>query len=97
MCGIAGGIWIDPRNSLSRTTRRMTAALKHRGPDDSGTHYVDWSHDGMGRILPGVALGFRRLSIIDLKTGHQPLSNEDGTIQIIFNARSTTIVNSDDA
>jgi asparagine synthase (glutamine-hydrolysing) len=52
----------------------MTNSIVHRGPDDAG-HYSG----------PGIGLGFRRLSIIDLEGGHQPLSNEDGTIWIAFN------------
>jgi asparagine synthase (glutamine-hydrolysing) len=52
----------------------MAAMIRHRGPDDEG-YYVSGP----------VALGFRRLSIIDLKSGHQPLSNEDGSIWIVFN------------
>lgn len=54
--------------------QRMTTLLTHRGPDDVGFHQE-----------PGVALGHRRLSIIDLQTGHQPLSNEDGSIWVAFN------------
>ena len=49
-------------------------SMHHRGPDDEGCY-----------LSGNVALGFRRLSIIDLKSGHQPLSNEDGTIWIVFN------------
>src|SRR3990172_10953181 len=52
----------------------MTDAIRHRGPDDEGFHV--WGQ---------VGLGFRRLSIIDLSGGHQPLSNEDGTVWIVFN------------
>ena len=52
----------------------MADTIQHRGPDDEG-YYVSGP----------VGLGFRRLSIIDLKSGHQPLSNEDGTIWIVFN------------
>lgn len=54
----------------------MTKALIHRGPDDEGVYYSPDGH---------ATLGFRRLSIIDLNTGHQPLSNEDGSIWISFN------------
>lgn len=86
MCGIAGGIWIDPRNSLTpEQLRRMTNAMEHRGPDDEGLYFQDWCHDGTGKILPGVALGFRRLAIIDLDSGKQPMSNEDDSIQLVFN------------
>jgi asparagine synthase (glutamine-hydrolysing) len=52
----------------------MCAVIRHRGPDDEGTH-----------VEPGVALGMRRLSIIDLATGQQPMSNEDGTVWVVFN------------
>jgi len=52
----------------------MCAAMVHRGPDDEGIY-----------VAPGVGLGMRRLSIIDLGNGHQPLSNEDGTVWIVFN------------
>jgi len=54
--------------------KAMADTMYHRGPDDDG-YYVSGS----------IGLGFRRLSIIDLQTGHQPVSNEDGTVQIIFN------------
>lgn len=66
----------------------MTDAISHRGPDDEG-HWIAAPKTNQsvinGTPSPGVALGFRRLSIIDLTTGHQPLGNEDGTIQIVFN------------
>ena len=52
----------------------MTAVIAHRGPDSDGFH-----------VSNGVGLGFRRLSIIDLSTGDQPLANEDGTIWVVFN------------
>ena len=60
--------------------RRMTAELTHRGPDDEGV-YFDRPENGTA----GAALGHRRLSIIDLAGGHQPLSNEDGTVWTAFN------------
>ncbi len=86
MCGIAGAIWTDPRLTVTESTlSRMTDALTHRGPDDSGNYYQPWRHDLSGQLHPGVALGFRRLSIIDIRGGHQPLSNEDGSIQVVFN------------
>ena len=53
---------------------RMTEALHHRGPDESGYH-----------VEPGVGLGHRRLSIIDVATGQQPLFNEDGSVAVVFN------------
>ncbi len=52
----------------------MLDTIRHRGPDDEGTY-----------IAPQIGLGHRRLSIIDLNTGHQPLSNEDGTVWVVFN------------
>lgn len=76
MCGISGIVDFSGPRVSSETLVRMTDAIRHRGPDDFGEY-----------ISPnGVAgLGFRRLSIIDLSTGHQPLSNEDGTVWIEFN------------
>ncbi|HKS43357.1 MAG TPA: asparagine synthase (glutamine-hydrolyzing) [Blastocatellia bacterium] len=77
MCGIAG--MFEPETRMSATERRETLKrmcdrIEHRGPDDEG-FYVEG----------GVALGMRRLSIIDLFTGHQPISNEDGSVWIVFN------------
>ncbi len=81
MCGIAGAAWSSDAPPLSRETlERMTNAIRHRGPDDAGTYFS--SGDGSAW---GAALGFRRLSIIDRSTGHQPLSNEDGSVWIVFN------------
>lgn len=80
MCGIAGAAWTSHGQALETgTLRAMTDALVHRGPDDEG-HWRNNYPDGSG-----VALGFRRLSIIDLEGGHQPLANEDETIWIAFN------------
>ena len=67
----------------------MIAVLAHRGPDDSGTYFSataggEHTEISAGRGC-GAALGHRRLSIIDLAGGHQPLSNEDGTVWIAFN------------
>ena len=75
MCGICGAAWLDSDPGLSADLlTRMTDRLKHRGPDDSGAYRDQHA-----------ALGFRRLSIVDLAGGHQPLSNEDGTIWTVFN------------
>jgi asparagine synthase (glutamine-hydrolysing) len=74
MCGVAGFWNADKRPFDSAALRRMTRALQHRGPDEEGYHEE-----------PGIALGHRRLSIIDLSSGQQPLSNEDGSIWIAFN------------
>ncbi len=64
----------------------MTDVLRHRGPDDAGsyTSAVQDARRGDGPV-PGVALGHRRLSIIDVAGGHQPLANEDGSVWIVFN------------
>jgi asparagine synthase (glutamine-hydrolysing) len=75
MCGICGVIDLTGEHQTSREhLEAMARAISHRGPDDAG-YYLD----------PPVALGFRRLSIVDLSGGHQPMSNEDGTVWIIFN------------
>jgi asparagine synthase (glutamine-hydrolysing) len=75
MCGICGKLNFDRREPVSRSLlRRMTDSLVHRGPD------------GSGEFVSGpIALGHRRLSIIDLDTGAQPMANEDGSVQVVFN------------
>ena len=73
MCGIAG-FYLRNRTAELGDIRAMCHAIEHRGPDDEGV-----------RVEGGCAIGMRRLSIIDLNTGHQPISNEDGTIWIVFN------------
>src|SRR3712207_6548018 len=70
MCGIAGMFERPDRAAI----QRMAAAMQHRGPDDE-SFYEDEQ----------VALAFRRLAIIDVAGGRQPLANEDGTVQVIFN------------
>jgi asparagine synthase (glutamine-hydrolysing) len=90
MCGIAGATWTADGEPLSaETVARMTEAVAHRGPDDEGTYFSPDPGKRPGRCerpgRSGVALGHRRLSIIDLAGGHQPLSNEDGTVWIVFN------------
>src|SRR4051812_31860289 len=75
MCGIAG--LIDPSlcpEEARAHLRGMLDLIVHRGPDGTGTH-----------IAPGVALGMRRLSIIDLEGGWQPIWNEDQSIGVVFN------------
>ncbi len=85
MCGIAGGLWFDASLAIAASTLdAMTDSLVHRGPDDRGCHLEPLTRDATG-VTPGVALGFRRLSIIDLAGGHQPLSNEDGSVWMVFN------------
>ncbi|MCA9145889.1 MAG: asparagine synthase (glutamine-hydrolyzing) [Planctomycetaceae bacterium] len=86
MCGITGAIWTDPKLAIDAPTLRgMTDVLRHRGPDDEGTYASEFRLRPPYEAMPGVALGFRRLSIIDLEGGHQPMSNEDGTIWVVFN------------
>ena len=75
MCGIAGIVFAGGTPPEGRRLiERMTAAIAHRGPDDSGYH-----------VDTGVALGHRRLSIIDVGGGHQPIYNEDRTACVVFN------------
>src|SRR5579864_1193824 len=75
MCGIAGivgaerDLWVSPAD-----VRRMCDQIIHRGPDDEGVY-----------VKGHVGLGMRRLSIIDLSSGHQPIHNEDKTVWIVFN------------
>src|SRR5689334_1202248 len=74
MCGICGAFNFSEVPVDGELIDRMTNVIRHRGPD------------GTGRFLSGyVGLGHRRLSIIDLSGGSQPISNEDGSIQIVFN------------
>jgi asparagine synthase (glutamine-hydrolysing) len=75
MCGISGIFYYDrTRHAEPDTLAQMRTVARHRGPDDHGD-YIDGS----------VGLAFNRLSIIDLSGGHQPMSNEDGSVWIIFN------------
>ena len=74
MCGIAGFISYDGRPDKEPLVQAMCDTLSHRGPDGSGYHCDRYA-----------ALGHRRLSIIDVSGGAQPLGNEDGSIQIVFN------------
>lgn len=74
MCGIAGILHRGRQPDAPQRVKAMADSIVHRGPDDEGF----WS-DG------DAALGFRRLSIVDLETGHQPMSNEDGTVWVVFN------------
>lgn len=77
MCGIAGILALQPERSgppKREHARRMTDALVHRGPDEGDVH-----------LEPLVALGHRRLSIIDVASGQQPMFNEDDTVGVVFN------------
>ena len=80
MCGIAGFVESsDVRSPFSRErasglVHEMCQSIRHRGPDDEGV-----------LVEPGMAFGMRRLSIIDVATGHQPIHNEDRSVSIVFN------------
>jgi asparagine synthase (glutamine-hydrolysing) len=75
MCGIAGKFNFEPDHPIApEHVRAMTSVIAHRGPDADGFYFG-----------PGIGLGHRRLSIIDLATGDQPLANEDGSVRVVFN------------
>ena len=73
MCGIAGFVLREGRAEL-RLLQAMCDRIRHRGPDDEGFH-----------LDRGCGIGMRRLSIIDLVAGHQPIANEDGSLWVVFN------------
>jgi asparagine synthase (glutamine-hydrolysing) len=90
MCGIAGVLSAVPDPQAGALVGAMTDALQHRGPDDSGV----WSlaGDRAGRTAPidlvkpaDIVLGHRRLSIVDVAGGAQPMENEDGSVCVVFN------------
>ena len=75
MCGIAGLVAPERLHADDRArVIRMRDVISHRGPDDAGLYEDEHA-----------ILGHRRLSIVDLAAGHQPLANEDGSITIVFN------------
>ncbi|HEX9443861.1 MAG TPA: asparagine synthase (glutamine-hydrolyzing) [Candidatus Binatia bacterium] len=74
MCGIAGIMSLGDKPVAEEELGRMCRSIIHRGPDDEGFY-----------VGAGVGLGMRRLSIIDLATGHQPVRNEDGSVWVVFN------------
>ena len=75
MCGISGFAHRDPGRPINKKMLcAMTDIIRHRGPDGEGFYSG-----------PGVGLGFRRLSIIDLETGDQPIVNEDGSLVLVCN------------
>jgi asparagine synthase (glutamine-hydrolysing) len=74
MCGIAGLLSLSDKPVFEQEVEAMCDAMVHRGPDDAGYYSDD-----------RVAMGMRRLSIIDLSTGHQPVHNEDKTVWVVFN------------
>jgi asparagine synthase (glutamine-hydrolysing) len=82
MCGICGVIDWSESPDAAAIVRRMTPTMLHRGPDDEGYLDSGQTKDGASARL---ALGMRRLSIIDLEGGHQPIFNEDGTVGAVLN------------
>src|SRR6187455_1406398 len=75
MCGIVGMFDMRGKRDINRDLlSRMNESQHHRGPDECGMH-----------VEPGVGLGHRRLSIIDLSTGQQPLYNEDRSVVVVYN------------
>src|SRR5579862_6877776 len=75
MCGICGVFNFDRSRAVDRNVlEAMNRRIVHRGPDDDGFY-----------VAENIGLAMRRLSIIDLATGHQPMCNEDGTVQVVFN------------
>src|SRR4051794_7633220 len=75
MCGISGIFEFDRSRVIpAETVHRMNESIRHRGPDDEGIY-----------VERGIGMGHRRLSIIDVAGGHQPISNEDGTIWVLLN------------
>jgi asparagine synthase (glutamine-hydrolysing) len=75
MCGLTGVFEYARTTDIAKElVHRMNQTIVHRGPDDEGIF-----------VGPGIGLGFRRLSIIDLSGGHQPISNEDGSIWVMLN------------
>jgi len=76
VCGIAGVCAFDSHRDITPSLERLTAALAHRGPDGFGYHFLHNRSAGFGH---------RRLSIVDLEGGRQPMTNEDGTLWVILN------------
>src|SRR5437016_3351784 len=75
MCGICGIAYADRAQIADASLiAAMSDSISHRGPDDAGVH-----------VVGNVGLGHRRLSIVDVSGGHQPMSNEDGRVWITFN------------
>ncbi|HEY9396104.1 MAG TPA: asparagine synthetase B, partial [Burkholderiales bacterium] len=75
MCGLVGIFDTRGKRDIARSVlHRMNESQLHRGPDQGGTH-----------VEPGLGLGHRRLSIIDLSAGRQPIYNEDETVAVVYN------------
>src|SRR5713101_3629092 len=86
MCGIVGIVDSSARPPDEAALRDMCAAIVHRGPDDEG-YFVSYGSGSGGQFQGGASagLGMRRLAIIDLQTGKQPIHNEDGTVWVVLN------------
>ena len=75
MCGITGMVYFNKDRKIDRDIiKKMSNSIYHRGPDDEG-HYIN----------ENVGFGFRRLSIIGLTNGHQPMTNQNNSLYIVFN------------
>ena len=74
MCGITGYVTVSPSSDPASVLERMTDSIRHRGPDDFGYYRDPWA-----------SLGFRRLAIIDVAGGHQPMTNEDESLWLVYN------------
>ena len=74
MCGITGFVTVNASSESPSVIERMTDSIRHRGPDDAGYYRDPWA-----------SLGFRRLAIIDVSGGHQPMTNEDQSLWLIYN------------
>src|SRR5215831_16893742 len=74
MCGITGYLTTNPAHPQRAVLERMTDAIRHRGPDEFGFYQDEYA-----------SLGHRRLSIIDLAAGHQPMTSESGDLWIVYN------------
>ncbi|MBW2031585.1 MAG: asparagine synthase (glutamine-hydrolyzing) [Deltaproteobacteria bacterium] len=87
MCGICGIVNLDGRPVDEALLRKMNRTMVHRGPDGEGYYINAGRREGWeaGKGPGNVGLGHRRLSIIDLEGGRQPMGNEDGSVQVVFN------------
>jgi len=86
MCGITGAVWTEADSAVDAPQlQRMTDVLAHRGPDDTGQYRADICIRPPYPAIPGVALGHRRLAVIDVAGSRQPLANEDESIWLVFN------------
>jgi asparagine synthase (glutamine-hydrolysing) len=90
MCGVAGMVSVAPSTSVGESVRRLTEALSHRGPDGVGYWRMADGHRGLCGTdelskPADVVLGHRRLSIVDLEGGAEPMASEDGGVWLVFN------------